>query len=38
VRTAGIAKEKVAQGSLLRILTAGDGVEDEDKAIDNRDP
>ena len=29
VRTAGIAKEKVGQG-LLGILTADDGVEDED--------
>jgi hypothetical protein len=28
VRTAGIAKEKVAQTNLLRILTAGDDVED----------
>jgi hypothetical protein len=33
VRTAGIAKEKVVQGSLLRILTAGDDVEDEDEDI-----
>ena len=33
VRTAGIAKEKVAQGNLLRILTAGDDVEDEDEDI-----
>jgi hypothetical protein len=32
VRTAGIAKEKIAQG-LLRILTAGDDVEDEDEDI-----
>jgi hypothetical protein len=31
VRTAGIAKEKVAPGSLLQILTAGDDVEDEDE-------
>jgi hypothetical protein len=44
VRIAGIAKEKVAQGSLLRILTAGDDVEDEDEgigdaeAIDDCDP
>ena len=44
VRTAGIAREKVAQGNLLRILTAGDDVEDEDedigdaKPIDDRDP
>jgi hypothetical protein len=30
VRTAGIAKEKVAQANLLPILTAGDDVEDED--------
>jgi hypothetical protein len=41
---AGIAKEQVAQGNLLRILTAGDDVEDEDEdigdaeAIDDRDP
>ena len=33
VRTAGIAKEKVAQCNLLRILTAGDDVEDEDEDI-----
>jgi hypothetical protein len=33
VRTAGIAKEKLAQGNLLRILTAGDDVEDEDEDI-----
>ena len=33
VRTAGIAKEKIAQGNLLRILTAGDDVEDEDEDI-----
>jgi hypothetical protein len=33
VRTAGIAKEKIAQGNLLRILTAGDDVEDEDEHI-----
>ena len=44
MRTAGIAKEKVAQGNLLRILTAGDDVEDEDEdigdaeAIDDCDP
>ena len=44
VRTAGIAKENVAQGNLLRILTAGDDVEDEDEdigdaeAIDDCDP
>jgi hypothetical protein len=35
VRTAGIAREKVAQGNLLRMLTAGDDVEDEDE--DNSD-
>ena len=33
VRTAGIAKEKVAQSNLLRILTAGDDVEDEGEPI-----
>jgi hypothetical protein len=33
VRTAGVAKEKAAQGSLLRILTAGDDLEDEDEDI-----
>jgi hypothetical protein len=33
VRTAGIAKQKVAQGNLLRILTAGDDVEDADEDI-----
>jgi hypothetical protein len=33
VRTAGIAKEKVARGNLLQILTAGDDVEDEDEDI-----
>ena len=44
VRTAGIAKEKVARGNLLLILTAGDDVEDEDEdigdaeAIDDCDP
>ena len=44
VRTAGIATEKVAPGNLLRILTAGDDVEDEDEdvgdaeAIDDCDP
>jgi hypothetical protein len=44
VRTAGIAGEKVAQGNLLRILTAGDDVEDEGEdiadaeAIDDCDP
>jgi hypothetical protein len=44
VRTAGIAKEKIAQGNLRRILTAGDDVEDEDEdigdaeAIDDCDP
>jgi hypothetical protein len=30
VRTAGTAREKAARGNLLQILTAGDGVEDED--------
>jgi hypothetical protein len=44
VRTAGTAKEKVAQGNLLRILTAGDDLEDEDEdigdaeTIDDSDP
>jgi hypothetical protein len=44
MRTAGIARERVAQGNLLRILTAGDDVEDEDEdvgdaeAIDDCDP
>src|SRR6516165_7866936 len=46
VRTAGTAKEKVSQGNLLRILTAGDDIEDEDEdedigdaeAIDDCDP
>jgi hypothetical protein len=44
VRTVGVAKEKVAQGNLLRILTAGDAVEDEGEdigdaeAIDDCDP
>ena len=44
VRTAAIAREKVAQGDLLRILAAGDDVEDADEnigdaeAIDDRDP
>jgi hypothetical protein len=33
VRTTGIAKEKVAQANPLRILTAGDDVEDEDEDI-----
>jgi hypothetical protein len=46
VRTAGIQptfKEMVAQGNLLRILTAGDDVEDEveeigdAEAVDDRD-
>ena len=41
VRTAGIAREKVGQGSPLRILTAGDDVEDEDignaEAVDGCD-
>ncbi len=44
LRTAGIAKEKVARGNLLQILTAGDDVEDQDEdigdaeAIDASDP
>ena len=44
VRTAGIAREKVARGNLLRILTAGDDVEETDEdigdaeAIDGCDP
>jgi hypothetical protein len=44
VRTAGTAREKVAGGDLLRILTAGDDGEDEDEdigdveAIDDCDP
>ena len=44
VRTAGTAKEKVAQGNLLRILMAGDDAGDEDddigdaEAIDDCDP
>jgi hypothetical protein len=33
VRTAGIAREKVARGNLLRILTAGDDVEETDEDI-----
>jgi hypothetical protein len=33
VRTAGTAREKVARGSLVQILTAGDDVEDEDEEI-----
>ena len=33
VRTAGFAKERVARGNLLRILTAGDDVEDQDEDI-----
>ncbi len=43
-RTAGTAREKVARGNLLQILTAGDDVEDEDndigdaEAIDDCDP
>jgi hypothetical protein len=43
VRTAGTAREKVARGNLLQILTAGDDVEDADEdigdaeAIDDRD-
>jgi hypothetical protein len=32
-RTAGIAREKVARSNGLRILTAGDDVEDEDEDI-----
>jgi hypothetical protein len=44
VRTAGTAREKVARGNLLQILTAGDGVEGENEgighaeAIDDCDP
>ena len=44
VRTAGTAKEKVARGTVLQILTGGDDVEDEDEeigdaeAIDDCDP
>jgi hypothetical protein len=44
VRTAGTAREKVARGNLLQILTAGDDVEDADEdsgdaeAIDDCDP
>jgi hypothetical protein len=44
VRTAGIAKEKVAQGNLLQIVTAGDDFDDEDEdngdaeAVDDCDP
>jgi hypothetical protein len=34
---AGIVGEKVAQGNLLQILTAGDDVEDEDEDDDIRD-
>jgi hypothetical protein len=33
VRTAGTAREKVARGNLLQILTAGDDVEDADEDI-----
>ncbi len=33
MRTAGTAREKVARGNLLQILTAGDDVEDEDEDI-----
>jgi hypothetical protein len=33
VQTAGFAKERVAQGHLLRILTAGDDLEDADEDI-----
>ena len=42
--TASTAREKVARGNLLQILTAGDDVEDEDddigdaEAVDDRDP
>jgi hypothetical protein len=35
LRTAGIAGEKVARGNRLRILTAGDDLEDEDEDIDD---
>ena len=44
MRTAAIAREKVAHGSLFQIVTAGDDVEDADEnigdaeAIDDRDP
>ena len=44
VRTAGVAREKVARGDLLQILAAGGDVEDEDEdigdaeAIDDCDP
>jgi hypothetical protein len=44
VRTASIAREKLARGNLLQILTAGDDVEDKDEdigdaeAIDDCDP
>ena len=42
VRTAGVARQKVARGNLLQILTAGDDDEDEDiggaEAIDDCDP
>ena len=33
MRTAGIARQKVARGNLLQILTAGDDVKDEDEDI-----
>ena len=44
VRTAGAAREKVARGNLLQILTVGDDVENKDEdigdaeAIDDCDP
>jgi hypothetical protein len=38
VRTAGIAREKAAHGNLLRILMAGDDVEDEGEEIGDGDP
>ena len=42
VRTAGTAREKVAQGNSLQILTAGDDVEDKNigdaEAIDGSGP
>src|SRR5262249_30912826 len=41
VRTAGTAREKVAHGNLLQILTAGDDDDDEDiddgEAVDDGD-
>jgi hypothetical protein len=33
LRTAGIAREKVAQGNLLQILIANDDVEDDDEDV-----